>query len=321
MRAQGAQRKYPRCGKAVDERVAVWLHHADEGTQEEGWDPDILFEDLDLVRRAMNPDYWALHAVPRIRRHPMYARAMECPFSRYSAEKPRGYAGDARMLDFVYGDPSEDPLFAAASPRGQALTRFWMNSPAAEALRARTAWLRARLDRLAEEVCVPRVFAVGCGHLPELVGSEAACRDAFASFVALDRDPVTLSCVANVKPVRRVALVEASVRTLLAEEPLERFDLVYAVGLYDHLPQGFAAKLTRALFERLAPGGELVIDNFMPSNPNIGAMEAFQDWWLTYRTQAELEALLDGIEPSRQARRAFLTDPDQCIGLLSVQAT
>jgi hypothetical protein len=42
-----------------------------------------------------------------------------------------------------------------------------------------------------------------------------------------------------------------------------------------------------------SPGSDrtgLLINNYLPSLINAGYMEAFMDWWLIYRTEAELLA-------------------------------
>ena len=40
----------------------------------------------------------------------------------------------------------------------------------------------------------------------------------------------------------------------------------------------------------LAPGGRIVIANFLPAHLGIGWMDAVMDWQLIYRDEAELES-------------------------------
>ena len=49
-----------------------------------------------------------------IRKHPLYGLVVEDPYTRRARDKPRGYAGDAVMLDYVYaGAPPGDEELSA----------------------------------------------------------------------------------------------------------------------------------------------------------------------------------------------------------------
>ena len=73
------------------------------------------------------------------------------------------------------------------------------------------------------------------------------------------------------------------------------FDLIYAGGLYDYLSDVFARRLTDSLLTALRPGGRLLIGNFAPGLVETGFMEAFMDWFLIYRTTAQVQAIADGL--------------------------
>jgi hypothetical protein len=66
----------------------------------------------------------------------------EDPFISRCYAKPRGYAGDAVMLDFIYHHSANLPYLNSATPRGRASTVFSTNSSAPRAVRNR-AWLLA----------------------------------------------------------------------------------------------------------------------------------------------------------------------------------
>jgi extracellular factor (EF) 3-hydroxypalmitic acid methyl ester biosynthesis protein len=68
-------------------------------------------------------------------------------------------------------------------------------------------------------------------------------------------------------------------------------DLVYAAGLYDYLNERVAIRLTRQMFETLAPGGRLLIANFAPTLRDIGYMETYMGWKVKYRTRDDMKAL------------------------------
>src|SRR5262249_5614371 len=57
---------------------------------------------LDYLRRDVGPAEWTRLIADVIAPHPVVAQLLEEPFTRRAFEKPRGYAGDAVMLDLAY---------------------------------------------------------------------------------------------------------------------------------------------------------------------------------------------------------------------------
>ena len=41
----------------------------------------------------------------RVRQHPIHQLLLESPFTHRGYAKPRGYAGDAGLMDLIYGTP------------------------------------------------------------------------------------------------------------------------------------------------------------------------------------------------------------------------
>src|SRR5919206_4118907 len=65
-----------------------------------------LFTGLTDIRRVSSPAAWAQFAQSDCRRHPVRHLIHQDPISRRSFLKPRGYAGDAVILDFLYEEAS-----------------------------------------------------------------------------------------------------------------------------------------------------------------------------------------------------------------------
>jgi len=61
-----------------------------------------LFSGLLLLRSLASPDRWRRFAREEAIAHPLRRLVHQDPMSRRSFEKPRGYPGDAPLLDYIY---------------------------------------------------------------------------------------------------------------------------------------------------------------------------------------------------------------------------
>jgi extracellular factor (EF) 3-hydroxypalmitic acid methyl ester biosynthesis protein len=91
-------------------------------------------------------------------------------------------------------------------------------------------------------------------------------------------------------------LVKKPAQLLLKETGIsalgqERYDLIYCSGLYDYLNDRMIKALNTRLYDRLQPGGLLVVTNFDPYNPIRHIMEFVFDWFLIHRDGRDLAAL------------------------------
>src|SRR6185295_11489983 len=71
------------------------------------------------------------------------------PFTFRAFSKPRGYAGDAVMMDYIYGR-EEHWAPPPATQLGHLVYNFTTAAPASEGVRSRRAALASIIDRLAE---------------------------------------------------------------------------------------------------------------------------------------------------------------------------
>jgi SAM-dependent methyltransferase len=226
------------------------------------------------------------------RRHPLHTLLLESPFTRRAYEKPRGYAGDAVLMDLIYGVASAgDDL----TPLGGMLYGYEFDSPCFQSVRTRRALLASEIDSIAAFVPNPRVLSVASGHLREIEWSRAA-RAGAVSITAIDQDRNSLDCIERDYGRYQVTTVPGSIGDLLRRSVrFADIDLVYAAGLYDYLDDDLGRALTTALFRTLRPGGRLLIANFTPATHDAAYMETFMDWRLVYRTAAEVRRLAGGI--------------------------
>lgn len=274
----------------------------------------MAFAGLNLARRAMPAAAWRETITQVVAPHPLRSVVLEDPMTRRALAKPRGYAGDAVLLDYMYRLRPED--HADVSPRGRQIHELLVSGAAPSAARHRLGVLADALRQVGARPEGPgRALAVASGHLREL---DRLPPDAWPrEVVALDQDAESLAVVSAAYPDPRVIPLRATVRDLLARRvPSEPFDLVYTAGLLDYLDAAIATALTARLFDLVAPGGRLLLANFTPDTPDIGFMEAMLEWNLVYRTDADMGALLDGV-PERPEARVW-RDPSGCIVYLDV---
>jgi extracellular factor (EF) 3-hydroxypalmitic acid methyl ester biosynthesis protein len=260
--------------------------------------------------------WWIKHTIPSAqwhetvalaRAHPLMGLLHEDPLIRRAFVKPRGYPGDAPLMDIIY-DGREAPDAAGASLIGLAMLDRDVILPCCIALRERRDFFADMIDHLASVTARPCILSVACGHLREASRSATVQQKRLGRLVALDQDADSLAVVAREHAGRGVETVHRSVKAAI-DGTFERaaFDMVYAAGLYETLSSRFATILTRALFDLLQPGGRLVIDNFARGIYDCAYLEAVGDWCLVYRDVAELLALADPIDSGEVAMKRVYT--------------
>ncbi|HUA62895.1 MAG TPA: class I SAM-dependent methyltransferase [Verrucomicrobiae bacterium] len=280
---------------------------------------DNLFDDLS-ARREEDRESWTGFA-RHCANHPVRQLLHADPFTYRAFSKPRGYAGDAVMMDYIYGLGEAGQAAHAATPLGRAIFRYMGNRPSARAVRFRRMLIASLLDRAAQSDD-PRVLAIAAGHLREVELSKAAQSRRFAEFVAFDQDEASLAVVSRHYARLGVTARPGSVRQILAgKAALGQYDFVYAAGLYDYLNAPVAAALTRRMFDATRPGGMLLIPNFLTRIADSGYMEAFMDWTLIYRSQAEIHGLAAALPGNEIADLQVFNDPDNTIGFLLITKT
>jgi extracellular factor (EF) 3-hydroxypalmitic acid methyl ester biosynthesis protein len=174
---------------------------------------DELFDDL-LARRAEDPAAWpefARQCLSHELREFMYAD----PFTYRAFSKPRGYAGDALMMDYIYGLGEAKEAASNATPIGRDIFSYMGDRPSARAVRFRRALIAAMLDSAAcrEDA---RVVAIAAGHLREVELSRAVSEGKFSEFVAFDQDEATLAVVARDYARYGITPTPGSVRQILS---------------------------------------------------------------------------------------------------------
>src|SRR5262245_288715 len=289
-----------------------------EGLVNEGI--DALCGGLEGIRSGMEPDEWRAFAAHARQDRMLGDILYQDPLTRRAFEKPRGYAGDAVMMDLLYDIHGAQHAIESASKIGAAICRCLQNRPSGRSVRYRREHLARLIDQSAASRPAPHVLAIASGHLREAELSTALAAGRVGRFVALDADAESLREVRTRYGSFGVETIHASVRHILARKvDLGRFDFVYAAGLYHYLTDGTAAALASRMFELTTSGGRLLIPNFAPSCPDRAYLETFMEWDLIYRDEFDMARFVTGIPSAQIASYDIYRDPSRSIVYLLIE--
>jgi extracellular factor (EF) 3-hydroxypalmitic acid methyl ester biosynthesis protein len=256
------------------------------GQVTEGMDDLIL--GLQSRRQNSSDQEWAEFA-SFCMAHPIRDLLAEDPFTHRAFNKPRGYAGDAVLMDLIYSREERWPVPEGTSDMGRLIFDYTTAAPSSEGVRARRGFIADTLDHLAEATTKPHVLSIASGHLREAILSSAVKRRKLGRFVALDQDTRSLEEVDRCYSCYGVEVIPATIRHLLTQKIQPgHFDLIYSMGLFDYVQQSVAQRLMWAMFQMLRPGGQILVANFLPGIRDVGYMESYMDWKLIFRTRQEM---------------------------------
>ncbi len=279
------------------DRTQDLLLHSDGDRAQVNVALDNLFGGLARRKFSVTPEEWQAD-IKTCRAHALLSTIHEDPFTYRAYSKPRGYAGDAPMLDLIYG-PEERWPEPDTTPLGLDIYRYTAAAPAAEGVRARRAFVADLIDYATSQKADQHILAIAAGHLREALLSSAIRRRRFGRFVALDVDEISLAEVQRQYGPYGVETVPAPFISLIKNKlSIGKFDIIYSTGLFDYLGDNVGSRLVRTMFEMLNPGGQLIVANFMPGIRDIAYMEAFMDWSLIYRTRQDMVRLTSEIDES-----------------------
>ena len=238
------------------------------------------------VRAKYSPAEWSEFAKKDWLSHSFVPIIHQDPFTKHSFDKPRNYAGDAELIDYMYGLRQPAP---ETSELGRRIFDWGGKQPTTESVRERRKIIAAMIDEMAADASELRILSIACGHLREAAISNAVTSGKVAEYFALDQDTLSLEVVKNELAKFNVNPVHASVKSLFTNgKQFHDLDFVYAAGLFDYLPQKVANRLTSKMFQMLKPNGRLLVANFAPCLPDIAYGETFMQWDLIYRTETEV---------------------------------
>jgi SAM-dependent methyltransferase len=281
---------------------------------------------VEQYRRTMTSK-WPDFIKEVCRPHPIFELYQQCPMTRRCFEKPRGYAGDAVMLDYIYDHKIAGALGEITSD-GLDVFKAVVTAPTCGSVDYRRYVIARAIDEKAQahknnNRAPIRVLSLACGHARELQLSKALSDGLVGEVIACDQDAVSLEKVRERYLNSPVEAKKLTVKDFVGSrgvvQDIGTFDLVYSMGLYDYLEQRLATRLTQKLFDCVAPGGSLLVANFHTENYGTGYMEAFMDWKLIYRSDKEMRALTNEIDKSQIAKIKQFKDPFGNVAYLQIE--
>ncbi|MEM9122739.1 MAG: class I SAM-dependent methyltransferase [Pseudomonadota bacterium] len=230
---------------------------------------------------------------------------MQGPIWRRAYEKPLGYPGDHEVMAHVY-----DWEWRGDSLYGQILHRLGLEVMAC---------VRSRMDVVEDlirrEMAVPdrhgplRIANIGCGSAQEisnLLVSETLDTPLDITLIDQGFEPLDFALkrarplqYAHGDAVQLTGLQVSFAQLMKAHSVLSDkapYDVIYSIGLFDYLKTRRAQRLTAALFERVAPGGLLIIGNLRSRPLGRWSAEFITDWSMIYRHDEEIISFADGLD-------------------------
>ncbi|WHS30640.1 class I SAM-dependent methyltransferase [Brucella sp. NM4] len=255
---------------------------------------EYLAGSLHRLRRRLHPNVWQSLA-PSVWQHEIFNYFLQDPLTRWSFEKPRGYSGDARLLDFIYGHPDVAKDIENSSALGRELYNHTSMVASSVAVRERCSLVTRYVDEIASQCGTnAEILTIAAGHLREAQLSTSLASGKIKRWVALDQDNKSVEMIAKSYPGTVVKATEGTVRNLITRPKQHGFfDFIYASGLYDYLSDRVAIKLTRVCLSLLKPGGTFMFANFSTDTHSDGYMETLMNWALLWRNEQSMWKIIN----------------------------
>ena len=209
--------------------------------------------------------------------------------------KPRGYAGDYLTIAQLYED-----VPSGAGRLGPLIDRCLRDQAAGSAVRNRRPLLAEEIRHVlsARAGAPTRVTSLACGPAQELFDVFATLDEPFVlQATCLDIDAEALAHVGARLDERLAPCVRLEQANLvylaLGRTRLDLLPqhLVYSIGLIDYFSDRFVVNLLNFIHGCLAPGGQVILGNFHPSNPTRTLMDQVLDWPLIHRAEDDMHRL------------------------------
>jgi extracellular factor (EF) 3-hydroxypalmitic acid methyl ester biosynthesis protein len=212
------------------------------------------------------------------------------PYTRWGLLKPKGFAGDATLMDFAYGHTSIKPFIETSGLLGSEIYKYTSSAKQSESARLRIRLISEQLEQYANAEPNGGVISFASGHARELELLSTNTKEKLGQFTAIDLDIESLKTAQL--SAQGIAFLSARRNAITSEmSDLEPAGLVYSLGLFDYLTDVFAQRTLQKMWLLTKPGGSLIVANLAPEAANLGYCEAIMDWWMVTRNTDHMQRL------------------------------
>jgi hypothetical protein len=206
--------------------------------------------------------------------------------------KPLGYAGDFKVLNFLYAPESsyESSFF-------QIIDTYTMNIPVSVSVRNRKPYILSKFSEAIAGKENTSIMSVASNAGFEIRAFANEKSESSVKMTLVDADPMALDYVKDkLATIDSPGLTASYINSNIFDFSEDKFDiqpqdLIYSLGLYDYLKDGLFVRTAKKLYAMLAPGGKLIIGNVSPVNPSRAYMALVAEWCVIHRSVEELGRL------------------------------
>lgn len=196
--------------------------------------------------------------------------------------KPYGYPGDFHLIHNIYTRE------ANPDPRYKSWDEFFLNQPAAQAVRNRKDFFLRSCKILEQKDSKEiNVLILGCGPATDVNQYITEYPNSRIRFHLLDFDQNAID-FAKAQNESSNGSIEYFRINVLRFKPYKYYDLIWSAGLFDYFREKHFIYLINKYYKNLTDEGEFIIGNFSHLNPTKRLMEVLSDWYLNHRSMYDL---------------------------------
>jgi extracellular factor (EF) 3-hydroxypalmitic acid methyl ester biosynthesis protein len=220
--------------------------------------------------------------------------------SRYwsrAYHKPHGYAGDFRMIEWLYdleSDPCADPTQPALV---NCLDYLMSTVHSTRMLWERRRWFAAALSRehvrQRGKLRVLDVAAGGARYIRDFLEQLEDASGVEVTLVDQDAAAIVFCREQSLEPwSARLTTLCTRITDCGTRLSSGAFDIIICAGVLDYLSDEACAALLLGFSRLLAPQGLLAFSNYHPSDPSRSVKSWLVDWSLRFRSESACAELL-----------------------------